>query len=169
MLHDAAGVEDKDAVGVLHRRQSVRNDERGAAFEEAVEGFLDEVLALGVEGARGFVEDEDLRVLQHGARDRDALLLAAGELDAALADARFVAFRKRRDEVVGVRDTGGVLDFFIGRGALSVANVLGDRARKEHRLLRDDADLAAKPLRIELLQITAVEANDARRGIVEAR
>ena len=42
--------------------------------------------------ARGrLVEDQDPRVLQHRAGDRHALLLAAGELQAALADRRRVA------------------------------------------------------------------------------
>ena len=37
------------------------------------------------------VEHQDRRVLEHHARDRDALLLAARELEAALADQRLVA------------------------------------------------------------------------------
>ena len=39
----------------------------------------------------GFVEHQDRRVLQHHARDRDALALPARELDAALAHVRLVA------------------------------------------------------------------------------
>ena len=48
--------------------------------------LLDGALGLGVEGRGGFVEDEDRRVLDEHAGDGEALLLAAGELDAALAD-----------------------------------------------------------------------------------
>ena len=39
----------------------------------------------------GLVEDEDARVLEQDAGDGDALALAAGERDAALADAGVVA------------------------------------------------------------------------------
>ena len=39
---------------------------------------------LGVEGARGFVGEDDLRVVHDGARDGDALHLAAGHLRGAL-------------------------------------------------------------------------------------
>ena len=52
---------------------------------------LDRELDLAVERGRRLVEHQDRRVLEHHARDRDALALAAGELDAALADVRVVA------------------------------------------------------------------------------
>jgi hypothetical protein len=48
---------------------------------------LDLLLGAGVERAGRLVQDQDARVLQQGARDRHALLLAARELQAALADA----------------------------------------------------------------------------------
>ena len=48
-------------------------------------------LALVVQGAGGLVQDQDGRVLQEDAGDGDALLLAAGELDAALTDIGVVA------------------------------------------------------------------------------
>ena len=54
---------------------------------------LDQLLALGVEVAGGLVEDEDLRRCEDRAGDRQPLALAAGQLDAALADERVVAAR----------------------------------------------------------------------------
>jgi hypothetical protein len=45
--------------------------------------LVDESFGLGVEGRGGFVEDQDVGVLEQGAGDGDALLLAAGELGAA--------------------------------------------------------------------------------------
>ena len=47
--------------------------------EAASECFANEVLALRVECARRFVQDEDSRIFQHGTRDRDALPLASRE------------------------------------------------------------------------------------------
>ena len=52
-------------------------------------------LGLGVERRGRLVEDQDRRVLQHRARDRDALALAGRELRAALAERRVVAVRQR--------------------------------------------------------------------------
>src|ERR1700742_4179313 len=58
-LDDAAFLEDEDAVHVPDGGEAVGDDEGGAVAHQAFEGFLDEVLAFGVEGAGGFVEDED--------------------------------------------------------------------------------------------------------------
>ena len=63
-----------------------------------------------VERAGGLVEDQDARVLEDGAGDGDALLLAAGEFQAALADAGVVALGQAQDEVVHLGEAGGVLD-----------------------------------------------------------
>ena len=53
----------------------MRDDEDRAPRHEALESFLHGPLALGVEGRRGLVEDEDRGVLQEGARDCETLAL----------------------------------------------------------------------------------------------
>ena len=63
-----------------------QRDERG----------LDQRLVVRVERAGRFVEDQDARILEQHARDRQPLALAARELVAALADDRFVARRADR-------------------------------------------------------------------------
>ena len=52
-------------------------DGRVVALEEGVQGLVDERLALRIEGRRGFVQDEDVRILEQCARNGDALFLAA--------------------------------------------------------------------------------------------
>ena len=55
---------------------------------ERAEALEDGVLGLGVERGGRLVEDEDVGLLAHeGARERDLLPLAAGELDAVLEPA----------------------------------------------------------------------------------
>ena len=41
LFHQASLVEHQDAIRCLHGAQAVRNDERGAAAQQFVEGFLD--------------------------------------------------------------------------------------------------------------------------------
>ena len=55
------------------------------------ERLLDRRLDLRIERRGGLVEDQDRRVLQDHPGDGDPLALAAGELDAALADVGVVA------------------------------------------------------------------------------
>ena len=68
--------------------------------ERCLERRLHVRLVLVVEVARRLVEDHDRRVLQQQARDREPLLLAAGQAVPALADDRGVPVGQRRDRVV---------------------------------------------------------------------
>ena len=102
-LGDPAGVEHDDLVGADDGRQAVGDDDGRAVRGDAVERRLDRFLGAAVERAGGLVEDQDRRVLQQRAGDRHALLLAARELQPALADHRFIALRQRGDEVVDRR------------------------------------------------------------------
>ena len=79
-------LEHHDRVRVGHRRQAVRDDQRRLALRGALQLGLDRALVGRIERRGGLVEDQDRRVLQQRARDRHALLLAAAQLQAALAD-----------------------------------------------------------------------------------
>ena len=79
----APGLHDDDPVRVAHRREAVRDDEGGAAAHQARMAPLDEALGFRIERARRLVEEQDRRVLEEGAGERDALALAAGEPAAA--------------------------------------------------------------------------------------
>ena len=70
-------------------------------------GDLDEVLALGVEGGGGLVEDEHAGVPQDRPRDRDALLLPAAQPHPALPHLGRVPLLEAGDEVVRVGLRGG--------------------------------------------------------------
>ena len=67
--------------------------DRRPSLADASHVGLDNPLALVVERAGGFIEDEDAGVRRQGPCDRQALTLAAGEIGAALLDLRVVALR----------------------------------------------------------------------------
>ena len=79
---DPAGAQPHDAVAALRQRVVVRDqDQRGAALDVAGEQKLDDLLAgRFVEVAGRLVGDQDRGVGRKRAGERDALLLAAGEL-----------------------------------------------------------------------------------------
>src|SRR5947208_14949927 len=76
LLDDPARVHDHDLVGVADRREAVRDDEGSAAVTEARHRLLNEYLGARVDVARSFVEDEDARIGEERAGDRDELPLA---------------------------------------------------------------------------------------------
>src|SRR5215472_9197778 len=90
-LDGAAMVQHDEAVHACDRREAMGNGDDGAPPHELVELFLDRRLDFGIERRGRFVQDQDRRVLEDDASERDALALAARELDAALADMRVEA------------------------------------------------------------------------------
>ena len=95
-LDDAAVFHQQDQVGAatVERRWAMTNVVRPAS-RAAIDAWMSCSLSVS-RLLVGFVEDQDLRRRQDRPRDRQALLLSAGELDAALADERLVAARAAR-------------------------------------------------------------------------
>ena len=104
---DLAVLDDQDAVGFDDGAQAVGDDEGGAVFHHFGHGLLDQLFRFRVQRGGGFVENEDLRFFQHGPGDGDALALAVGQEDAALADHGLVLQRQFGDEIGGAGDGGG--------------------------------------------------------------
>ena len=77
------------------------------------------------------VEDQDPRVDDERARDRDALALPARERDPALADHRVVALRQPLDELVRLREPRGLLDLLVA--SRRAGRTRGSRARSPRR------------------------------------
>ena len=77
-LHDSSAVEHKYEIGVHNRRESMGDHEHRATREQPIDRLLNQTLRLGVERRRRLIEDENRRVDQQGARDRETLPLPAG-------------------------------------------------------------------------------------------
>ena len=165
---DAAFFHDEDAIGIDDGGEAMGDDDGGAVVHELLGGVLDELFGLGIEGGGGLVEDEDAGILEEDAGDGDALALAAGKGDAALADVGFVAVAEPGDEVVGIGGPGGGDDFILGGAGPAVADVLGDGAGEEDVVLHDDSDLAADGLDVVGGDGFVVDEDFAGGGIVEA-
>src|SRR6266508_1279147 len=124
LLDDFAILNDNDLVCISDRRQAVSNDETGASFHQAQQSFLDARLGARVYAGGGFVEDEDARVRQDGAGDRQQLALSLAEVAGTLGKFGLVALWQLADEVIGVREFRGFDAFLIRRGKPTVADVL---------------------------------------------
>ena len=83
VLRDGTVAHDDDAVGQLQRFFAVVGDENAGEAQFALQGFQPEtqvVPHLHVQRAEGFVKEDDFRLGGERPRQRDALLLATGEL-----------------------------------------------------------------------------------------
>jgi len=100
LLHDASVVDNKYLIRMAHGFQPVCDHYDRFVPRERLDGFLQSVLIFGVNIRRCLVKNNYRRILQHGARDREALALAAGKTCSALAYDRVIAVRQSVDKVI---------------------------------------------------------------------
>ena len=77
VLDDAAALDRDDAVRDRDRGKPMRDDEHGTSLRDPAHIVLDHPLTLVVERARCLVEDEDARIADQRASDRNTLALPA--------------------------------------------------------------------------------------------
>src|SRR6266480_490179 len=143
VFRSLARAEAEHLVHLEAARKVVGDEEQGHLSLELVDGLGEALRGVLVEIAARLVEDQDLGPLQEGARDRDALALAAGEAHAVLADDRLVALRKLLDEAVDLRHAARLDDLREVGVRAGHLQVVVDRAGEEDRLLGYDAEARA--------------------------
>src|SRR5262245_59237546 len=159
VLDQAAALERDDAIRRPHGRKPVRDDENGPPLGDLLHVLLNDALALIVEGARRLIEDQNARVGDERAGNRDTLALAARQGRAAFADDRVVAFGQLEDEFVCSRQFCR-RDYALHRHCgVGERDILAHRAIEQHVFLQDDADLAAEPCWVGQGEIHAVDQN----------
>jgi hypothetical protein len=146
LFHDALLAQHKDTVVVLDGGQTVGDGQGGAAMSQLFKALSHKDLALVIQCAGGFVQNQDGRVLQKYPGNGDALLLSAGQLDAALAHIGVVAVLQRKDELFRARQTGGGFDLLPGSAGLAIGDVLRHRATEQVHVLLHDTDILPQAL-----------------------
>ena len=92
-----------DAVGAANGRKPMRNHHDSAVLHQVSNCRLHQGFTFGIERGGGFIEDQYRGIFQNGARNCDALPLAALEPESLFADYGVVSLRHAHDEVVGQR------------------------------------------------------------------
>ena len=100
-------------------------------------------------------------VANHGARDGDALPLAAGQRDAALSHYRVVPLRHLLDELAGVGQFGCAKNLGAAGARLAVGDIVPDGSVEQQRLLQHEADLLAQRLLRETADVQPVDSHRA--------
>ena len=128
-----------------------------------------------VTGSSALVASSRIRIggsFEERAGDGEPLALAAGEEPAAFADAGVETFRVALDEFQRLGALGGVAHFGDCGVGLADAQILGDRAVEQQRLLKHHADIAAQPGERQRPDVHAVDGDEARlrvEGAVQER
>lgn len=109
-LDDPAGFKHQDLVDMNDGVQPVREDNDGAPPRQIGHRILDQRLVFGIGKGRRLVKDQDRRILQDRAGNRDPLPLAPRKPEAAFTQNRVIALRQGGDEIMRPRRAGRRLD-----------------------------------------------------------
>src|SRR5215470_3512308 len=131
----------------------MRDDDDSTPLGDAGEVCLEDRLALRVERRGCLIKNEDPRLAQQCAGDRNPLLLPTREVRATFLQKRVVALRKVLDELVSARGCGYGDDLFERGVGFGRTDVFANRAAKEETLLQHDADLAAEVRQVDLADV----------------
>ena len=167
-LGDFAVLDHQNAVRAADGGQPVGDDEARAARKRGMDGVLDLLFGFGIDRRGRLVQHEDGGLADQRACEGDQLLLPGGQQVSALAYACFIAFFQRPDEPVGADELRGLLHLFVGGVELSVADVVGDRAGEQVRLLEHVAEVRLQPELAALFIVHAVDQYLPLGGLVEA-
>src|SRR5260370_4854323 len=137
-------LDDEDAIGIDDGMQAMRDHDRRSSLAQVLDRALNLPLGLRIERSRRLVEQDDRRVLQQSAFDGDALSLAAGDLQAVLADLCVVPAGEYRDEIVRISGFGGGDDLGLARAQPSERYILAHPATKQENNLPDIGDLTSQ-------------------------
>ena len=84
-LNDAPVIEHENLIGTHNRRKPMRDDHRRSVRHQMFQRFLNQTLGRGVYTCGRFIENQNRRILQQSARDREPLLFPDTQLHTALA------------------------------------------------------------------------------------
>ena len=171
LLHSSV-VEHDDPVREANRGEAVGDQDRRLALFEILETLEELSLALGIQGGRGLVEDQEVRATHERTSQRQSLPLADGELRSAVvaSEDRLVALGKLLDELPSAALSRRVpLEVFIvDRRQPADTDVFTCREVKLDEVLEDHAHPPPDLGRAQLGHVAAVEQDLALRRLVEA-
>ena len=146
----------------------MRDDQRRAARGHGAQSLADFAFGAAVERAGRLIENENAGILQNRSRNGHALLFAAGQFQATLANARVVAVGHAEDEIMHLRQTRGILDLLLGGARAPVGDVVADGVVEQHGVLRHDTDGGAQAGLGVVAHVVAVDDDAAFAHVIEA-
>src|ERR1700733_5649500 len=151
----------------------MRNQKRHLAAGQLSEAFKDLKLTARIERSGGLIKNEQLRIAQVGARQRDLLPFAAREIDAALetpAQHLVVTAGKFPDDLACQAFLGRIINLFRCVFQLDAAyrDIFAGGHFIAHEVLKYHPDLRVQIGQIVFTQVNAIEQDAAFGGIVKS-
>src|SRR5215212_1735158 len=128
-------IQNDDFIGVYYSTNALCDHKGCASPHESIESFLDLRLRIEVNTGGRVIQDENARVEEQGAGNRNALLLSAGERGTAFPNTCVIAIGERQDEVVCLSSFRSSFDLCLRSIRFPKSDVLTDRAAEQRCFL----------------------------------
>src|SRR5207248_112762 len=148
-------IEYQNRFGVGEHRETMGDDYDRATGCDTPQVVPDDYFAFRVERAGRLIEDQNARVGEERSRNRQSLLLTAGQILGVFFKDRIIAARQSFDELIS---TGHAcrLSYLLEAGVrFDAANIIPHGAAKQEIILQYDSDTRAQMHHIELAGIGA--------------
>ena len=111
---DLTRIDEEDLVGILDGIQAMRDDDTGGARRQVTQDLFQQFFGDGIDIGRRLVEDEQVRVAEHGPHKGNELFLPQADAIAAGCYGRIEARVETRQQgfPVSVVNDGGKLPSF---------------------------------------------------------
>jgi len=165
-LSDFASVQNDDGVVIQDALQAVSDGDDGLAAEVLPDDLLHDLIGVLVDGARRFVQDQDLAGIEQRARQAEQLLLALrevqfGDVGGEAVGALFFDQFEELDDFEGVADCVDVVH-------VARVDVVADAALDEDAVLGDGVDAGADVVTGQLGDVEAVDEDLAGAEVEHA-
>src|SRR5579864_6165474 len=99
--------DDQDLISAAYGGKPVSNDEGCSSLHQVGKALLNQLLGFGVETGSGFIKNEDARLRENRAGNRNSLPLPSGKFYSAFADYGLVLVGEALGEFVHAGDATG--------------------------------------------------------------
>ena len=139
----------------------MRNDNQGSPLSDTRDIGIDDRLAVGIERARRFVENQNAWVDDERARNRQTLSLPTRQVWRALIDIGFIAARQPLDKLLRAGQPRSANDFVKGRIDLSGGDIFADRPAEQKIFLQHHAETAAQMIDVIFTRFDTIDLDQS--------
>ena len=143
------------------------DDETCSSFHQVIHCFLDQHFCSCIYGAGRLIEDQDLRICEDRAGDRQKLFLTLRYVARLFVELHIIAARKCLHEAVYMGRFSRLYHFFICGIQFSVPDVLHDRAMEEPCVLKHHAEHFSELAPVEVPDVVSVDLDRSAVHIIE--
>ena len=165
-FHDVAMVHDQNHVRIADGGQTVRDHERRTVHGQRVHGLLNQLFRTRIDRRGGLVENQNRRILNHGSRNGEQLLLTLRKRGLVVKHC-VIAIRQRHDVVVQPHGLACVLDLLVGDVRLRIRDVFTHCSMEHPRILQYHGELVMHVPAWHGLRIHTINRNRTARNLIE--